>query len=239
MLTLRRLYLALVQYFFTLLALFDPIASGSNNSPKTENDHFLGVPTDQLYSRLKQSSFFWPLISLVLFEVIGIVGLEVDSSGELRWWSRLATSPAIVVHQIIPRAVWPQIDLFFYIAINGASLAAAALYQAPLIAEAYRFLVKETEERENNIKMLLMTKNFVFKQTLDEKSSATILRYRSALYRYFYLLVAIFVAVLLSFYYLMVYLNGAFRWSALSLLYWSTVFPVAIFHVIIGKILFH
>ena len=87
--------------------------------------------------------------------------------------------------------------------------------------------------------MLLMTKNFVFKRTLDEKSSATILRYRSALYRYFYLLVAIFVAVLLSFYYLMVYLNGAFRWSALSLLYWSTVFPVAIFHVIIGKILFH
>ena len=37
----------------------------------------------------------------------------------------------------------------------------------------------------------------------------------------------------------MVYLNGAFHWSALSLLYWSTVFPVAIFHVIIGKILFH
>ena len=197
MLTLRRLYLALVQYFFTLLALFDPIASGSNNSPKTENDHFLGVPTDQLYSRLKQSSFFWPLISLVLFEVIGIVGLEMDSSGgfPLRW-SQLATSPAIVVHQIIPRAVWPQIDLFFYIAINGASLAAAALYQAPLIAEAYRFsMVKETEEEgENSIKMLLMTKNSVFKwRTLDERSSATILRYRGALYRYFYLLVAIFV----------------------------------------------
>ncbi|KAH9403391.1 hypothetical protein TYRP_015276 [Tyrophagus putrescentiae] len=211
MLTLRRLYLALVQYFFTLLALFDPISSGSNNSPKN-GDFFLGVPTDQLYSRLKQSSFFWPLISLVLFEVIGIVGLEVDSSGGFRWWSQLATSPAIVVHQIIPRAVWPQIDLFFYIAINGASLAAAALYQAPLIAEAYRFsMVKETEEEgENSIKMLLMTKNFVFKQTLDEKSSATILRYRSALYRYFYLLVAIFVAVLLSFYYLMVYLKWRF-----------------------------
>ena len=104
MLTLRRLYLALVQYFFTLLALFDPISSGSNNSPKN-GDFFLEVPTDQLYSRLKQSSFFWPLISLVLFEVIGIVGLEVDSSGGFRWWSQLATSPAIVVHQIIPRSI--------------------------------------------------------------------------------------------------------------------------------------
>ncbi len=245
---LTRLYLALVQYLFTLLAFYDPI-TGSSDSPKTEDSNFLGVSIDQLYnSRTKQSSsssFLWPFIWLVLFEVIGIFGLEMDSSGWPPWppgplWSQLATSPVIFAHQIIPRAVWPQIDLFIYTAVNGALVAAAALYRTPPVGDAHRLEVKKQEERggRDKGKRLLVTNSstFMFRRAhLDERSSATILRLRSALYRYFYPLVAVFVAVLLSFYYLMVYLNGAFRWSALSLLYWSAVFPVAIFHAIIGK----
>ena len=244
---LTRLYLALVQYLFTLLAFYDPI-TGSSDNPKTEDSNFLGVPTDQLYnSRTKQSSsssFLWPFIWLVLFEVIGIFGLEMDSSGWPPWppgslWSQLATSPVIFAHQIIPRAVWPQIDLFIYTAVNGALVAAAALYRTPPVSNAHRLEVKEQERGgKDKGKRLLVTKSstFMFRRAhLDERSSATILRVRSALYRYFYPLVEVFVAVLLSFYYLMIYLNGAFRWSALLLLYWSAVFPVAIFHAIIGK----
>ncbi len=248
---LKRLYLALVQYLFTLLAFYNPII-GSSDNPKTEDSNFLGVSIDQLYnSRTKQSSssssFLWPFIWLVLFEVIGIFGLEMDSSGWPPWppwppgplWSQLATSPVIFAHQIIPRAVWPQIDLFIYTAVNGALVAAAALYRTPPVDDAYRLEVKKEQEERgggNEGKRFLVTKSSVFRRAhLDERSSATILRIRSALYHYFYLLVAVFVAVLLSFYYLMVSLNGAFRWSALSLLYWSAVFPVAIFHAIIGK----
>ena len=246
---LTRLYFSLVQYLFTLLAFYDPIA-GPSDSPKTEDNNFLGVSTDQLYNSLTKqkssssSSFLWPFIWLVFFEVIGIFGLEMDSSGWPPWplgplWSQLATSPVIFAHQIIPRAVWPQIDLFIYTAVNGALVAAAVLYKTPPVGDDHRLEVKEEEEEEegerNKEKRFLVTKSSTFRRTLDERSSATILRVRSALYRYFYLLVAVFVVVLLSFYYLMVCLNGAFRWSALSLLYWSTIFPVAIFHAIIGK----
>lgn len=227
---LKFVYITIVKHLYTLQHLFDPIT--------TENDlNFMGQRMDSTSGQklpvLKQSAFLWPVLIIPFSELVGVLGLELDAVGTIAW-SSLSTSPNILMHQAMLEVVWQQMDIFFYLIINGCILSATSLYTAPLIDDAYR-LVKVVALTGNG--QYLLTKSDVvhLRRKIGSKSSASILKWRILIRHHFYLLLWVFLAVQYSYLYLMVYINGAFRWSVISFFYWVVVFPIAGFYVVFGK----
>ena len=208
----------LSKHLFAILQLYDPIISRFDSNDDTNHQ-----------SLSKQSLFYFSTFFIFAIESVGILGLEFDAVGFNFSCSSLATSPHIVMHQLMPPEVWTHIDPHFFIGINGALLTAAVLYSSQtlmmIINENFRFSV----ESENNC---LKSK----KIKLDKQQFLAILSYRGNIHRYFYPATVVFEAVLLSFFYLMVYLNGHYRWSVVSVVYWFVVLPVGVFYIFICKL---
>ncbi|KAH9391586.1 hypothetical protein TYRP_022763 [Tyrophagus putrescentiae] len=215
---LHFLYTSIVRHLYTLQHLYDPITTGDD-----DDHHFMGQSSKKI--SLEQPAFLYPLLFIPLSEVVGVLGLELDAVGRLFSWRRLSTSPYILMHQVMLQVVWPQMDVFFYLIVNGCILSAAALYTAPMINDdAHRLTVVVTIAGDRCLR--------TGQQRINASSSRTILKYRALVLRHFYLLLWGFLAVQYSYLYLMVYINGAFQWSIISCFYWFVIFPIAGFYVV-------
>ncbi len=244
-------------YFYTLLHLFDPISDSQTTAHNQKQKSY------------KQSTFLGPALFLLLLQLIGIFGLHMDGYRTLVvQLSALPTSPYVFTHQAFPREVWPQMEAFMSISLNGGIVAAVLLaskWATPLLSDAYRLVAQEVgcgdgEEGggKGGIKFL-QNRNGKLKSSklltgrryqliskpaqgqlhrswqVGERSSALILAYRSAVHKTFYTTHAVFVAELCT-QYIMVYMNGAFQWSVISVSFWAFIFPASIFHGIFSEI---
>ena len=126
----------LSKHLFAILQLYDPIISRFDSNDDTNHQ-----------SLSKQSLFYFSTFFIFAIESVGILGLEFDAVGFNFSCSSLATSPHIVMHQLMPPEVWTHIDPHFFIGINGALLTAAVLYSPQtlmmIINENFRFSKKE------------------------------------------------------------------------------------------------
>lgn len=197
------------KYFFTIRQIYDPISSYND-------DH---------QQPLKQTIFFISFLIIFTFEIIGVFGLDLDARGKIVSWSSLSTSPYIVNHQMMPPEVWQQFDALFFFDLNGALLMVTVLYLQPMTINNDKFRLVE-------IKGCCLVKSS--KKKLSVAQSSAILSYRNTIHRNLYPFCIVFLLILLSFFYLMVYFNGAFCFSVVSIFFWVVIMPTALFQVFIG-----
>lgn len=226
---------ALVRYLNALVQLFDPITDVSES--ETQRCLFGCKIKVAATQTKKKNLFLWPALYIALLQLFGVIGLEVDAVGfwaAFGSWSSLATSEHIFCHQIMPREVWPQMDVFFAIAFVGGLTGAIAIYASPPLGEAHKLKIVSTESGGYCLKSKECQKCLLL--PLGERNSRMIVSARALLYRYFYPLLLSFVLILLANLYTIVYLNGVYRCSVLSLLFWFFIFPVSAFHAFYGNV---
>lgn len=91
-------------HLFTLLSQLDPIEVSIFPGPRPDPKHHYGIA-----------------LAIVAFALIyGVFGFHLESStfisGDLSMTdlaTSLRTSPYIVSHQVVPRSIWPQMDVAF------------------------------------------------------------------------------------------------------------------------------
>ena len=65
--------------------------------------------------------FWFIFVYIVLMTIYSVIGLHLEAGLPLDL-PHLATSPYIVMHQVYPRAVWPQIDILFPVSTIGVAI---------------------------------------------------------------------------------------------------------------------
>lgn len=251
----KNLWFLTARYFYTFLTLFDPI---EDFTKENKNTYFWGQKMSSK-NELNQHLFLGPAISIFLLELVGVAGLHFDSTRTLANWSAMFTSsPYIFIHQAMPVEVWPQMRSFFSVSIQGGILSALVLATesaTPLLDETYRLVAESVGQRLRERSSIRRNDNFKIKNgsgciliskrrvpvhrcwEIEESGTATILTYRANVRKYFYI-AHVCLGLEMSTQYAMVYINSAFQWSVISVIFWVLIFPLSIFHAIFGMFYF-